>query len=83
MSPINPQAQADMKAVMARLSLTNRVMAAIFGVNEATVSRWVNGRQPIPHSIAVAIVMLEALSKGSEEKAKRIIAHLTQKETAQ
>ena len=75
MTETTTQAEA-LRGVMTRLSLTNRAVAAMFGVAEATVSRWVNDHQPIPRSVSVAVILLEALSKGEEERARRLVSFI-------
>ena len=65
-----------MKYTLEEFNVSNRAIAALFAVNEATVSRWINGHQPIPRAVFVAMILLSSYSNGSEERVKKMISFL-------
>lgn len=52
----------ELKTIQAKLSKTNRQMADLLGVSEATIVKWRGAQHPIPHIAAIAIRALAARS---------------------
>ncbi len=65
-----------MRYTLDEFNLSNRSIAALFDVNEATVSRWINGHQPIPRAVFVSMILLSSYSNGSEDRVKKMISFL-------
>lgn len=53
---MNPQELDDF---LHRNKMTGRVLAAKLGVHRVTVSRWRNGREPIPKTVELALKWIE------------------------
>lgn len=49
---------ADLSTELNRLGLTKRGFAKLYGVRDDRIQQWIDGREDIPHSVAVMLKLL-------------------------
>lgn len=49
----------ELNAFLKRTGMTGNVLAAKLGVHYVTISRWRNGREPIPKTVELALKWIE------------------------
>lgn len=50
---------AQLRTVLAALSLSQQGAARLFGQNPRTVRRWISGEQDVPAAVALALLLME------------------------
>lgn len=57
--PIEPKARIiQFVKSLEKLNVLNREAAALLGVHERTIYKWISGQRPIPNTVLVAIGLL-------------------------
>jgi transcriptional regulator with XRE-family HTH domain len=70
---------AEVKAMMAQLSLTQQQLAAKLGVARNTVNRWANNLEPIPRIAELAMSALSLKEKVPPHTTKPTVAAVPKK----